>query len=159
MGVDTAQVAGAGAGVVGRIDGEFEGADLGFFGEVAGEELVHGDVGDDLDFVSTASGGAGEKGAGSSGVDVVPVRLDAGEDEHLVAIRGERFEYWGEFEVRAIAFGRPVFHGHAVGDVEGLEALGGLGGFGLGAEHGVQLRQREGGSESAEERAARQGFI
>ncbi len=73
--VDAAQVAGAGAGIGRRIDGELERGDLRLPGELPREQLVHRDVGDDLDFVPATARRAGEERPGGARVDVVPVRL------------------------------------------------------------------------------------
>lgn len=105
---------------------------------MAGEELVEGDFGDDLDLIAAAARGAGEEGAGGAGVDVVPVGLNAGEDEGLGAVGGERFEDGCGGVGRAGVLGEPVFHGHAVGDVEGLETMSGRCGAAEAREHGVE---------------------
>ena len=60
--------------------------------ELPREQLVHRHVGDDLDLVSSAARRAGQKRSGRAGVDVVPVRLDAGQHEHLVPERRQRLQ-------------------------------------------------------------------
>ena len=107
MRVDAAQIAGAGACVGRSIHGQLERSDLRFAGEVTGEQLVHRDVGDDFDFISAAVRGAREKRPGGAGVDVVPVCFDAGQHQHLIPERRQRFKDRGQFESRAFAFRRP----------------------------------------------------
>ena len=66
---------------------------------------------------------AGQERSGRAGVNVVPVRLEAGEHQHLVAERRQRLEDRRELEVAALALRRPVLHRHAVRHVEGLEPV------------------------------------
>ncbi len=75
--VGAAQIAGACARVGGRVHGHFERGQLRFLSEVAAEQLIDGDVGDDFDFVAAAARSAREKRSGSARVDVVPAGLDA----------------------------------------------------------------------------------
>ena len=69
---------------------------------------------------------AGEKRSGGARVDVVPARFDAGQDQHLVPVGGQRLQNRRELESRPFALGRPILHGHAVRHVEGLEAVRGF---------------------------------
>ena len=78
--------------LAGRSMRHFERGQLRFLREVPAQQLIDRDVGDDLDFVLAAARRAGEKRSGSAGVDVIPARLDAGEDQHLVLVGGERFQ-------------------------------------------------------------------
>ena len=143
--VDAAQVAGARAGVGRRIHRQLERGDLRLAGEVPREQLIHRDVGDDLDFVAPAARRAGQERSGRAGVDVVPVRLEPGEHEHLVAERRQRLEDRRELEGRALGLRQPVLHRHAVGHVEGLEPVHRLRrGAREGRRHGIQQRQRQG---------------
>ena len=103
--VDAAQVAGARAGVGRRVHRELERCHLRLAGEMPREQLVHRDVGDDLDFVAAAARRAGQKRPGGAGVDVVPVRLDAREHEHLVAERRQRLENRRQLERAPSPFG------------------------------------------------------
>ena len=121
--VDAAEIAGAGAGVVRRIHRQFERPQLCLAREMPGQQLIHRDIGDDLDFVASASCRAGQKRSRRAGVNVVPVRLEARQDQHLVAKRRERLENRRHLEVGARGLREPVLHRHPVGDVEGLEAL------------------------------------
>ena len=72
MSVNAAQIAGAGSGVGGGIHGKLQRRHLRLAGEVAGEQLVHGDIGDDFDFIASAARGAGEERSGGAGVNVIP---------------------------------------------------------------------------------------
>jgi hypothetical protein len=130
--------------------------------ELLGQDLVHRDIGNDLDFVPAAARGARQEGPRGAGVDVVPVRLQSREDDHLVFVRFQRFEDRREDKVLALALRRPERHGHAIGDVEGLKAMCRLAGRDRAqrerGHHGVEERQRERGAEATQNRAARQGL-
>ena len=121
--VDAAQVAGARAGVGRGVHRQLERRDLRLAGEMPREQLVHRHVGDDLDLVASAARGAGEKRSGGAGVDVVPVRLDARQHEHLIPERRQRLQNRRELERAALALRRPVLHRHPVRHIESLEPM------------------------------------
>ncbi len=121
--VGATEVAGARAGVGRRIHRELERGELRLPGELPRQQLVHRDVGDDLDLVAPAARRAGQERSGGARVDVVPVRLEARQDEHLIAERRQRLEDGRQLEGRAFALRRPVLHRHPVRHIEGLEAM------------------------------------
>src|SRR5579871_6864253 len=90
---------------------------------MAAETFVVRDIGADLDFVVSTARSTGEERSGSTGVYVIPARLDARKDEQLILVRGERLHDGGKFECGTDAFRRPIFHGHSVRNVEGLESM------------------------------------
>ena len=92
MRVDTTQVAGARAGVAGRIHREFERCHLGFAAEVSGEQLVDGYIGKNLNLVSAPARRTGQKRSGCAGMNIVPARAKARQHEHLIPVRRQRFQ-------------------------------------------------------------------
>ena len=160
--VDAAQVARAGAGVVRAVEGHGERRHLGLPREVPGQKLVHRDLAEDLGLVAAAARHAGQERPGGAGVDVVPARVEPGEHDRLVAERRERLEDGRQLEARPLPLRRPVRHGHAVGDVERLEARRGLGGGprrGHGRGHRVEERQRERRADASENRPPGQRLV
>ena len=162
--VDAAQVAGAGAGVVRPVHRHLERGNLRLPCEVAGEELVHRDVRDDLDLVATAPRRPGQERAGGAGVDVVPARAQSRQHDGLVAVRGERLQDRRQLEARSLGLRRPVLHRHAVRDVERLEPVRRLAhrarrGRHRGRRHRVEQRQRERRAEPPEYGPPRQRLV
>ena len=84
---------------------QLERRELRFLRELPRQQLVHRHVGDDLDFVAPAARRAGQERARGARVDVVPVRLEAREHEHLVAERRERLQDGRELEAGPSPFG------------------------------------------------------
>ena len=162
VGVRTAQNPGARTRICRRIHRQLQRGDLRLFRELPREQLVHRHIRDHLDFVPAAACGSRQKRSRRARVNVVPVRAQAGQDEHLVAEGRQRLQNGRELEGGAFAFRRPVLHGHPVRDVEGLEPVRRPGG---GArrrrqrrEHGVEERQRHGRTQPAQHRSSRQRF-
>src|SRR4029453_12290921 len=95
-------------------------------------------------------------------VNVVPARVDSGQHEHLVSERGQWFQDRRELEVATFTLRRPVLHGHAVRHVEGKKAMRSCcrspGRRRKRREHRVEERQRQRGSQPAENRASGQRF-
>ncbi len=112
--VGAAQIAGARAGVGREVHADLERRQRwSFLREVPSEQLVNGDVGDNFDFVLASTRRAGEKRSGGAGVDVVPTRLEAGQNSHLFFVRGQRLHDGREFESGAFAL-PPVQYSMAI---------------------------------------------
>ena len=162
VGVDAAELAAAGAGVVRLVHRQLQRGDLGLVGKVPRQQLVHRHVGDDLHLVAPAAGRAGQERPGGAGVDVVPVRLESGEHEQLIAVRRQRLQDRRQLERGALLPRRPVLHGHPVGHVECLEPVrrppGGVRAQREGGEHGVEERQADRRSQAAQNGPPRQRF-
>ena len=160
--VGAAQDARARTGVRRHVHRQLERRHLRLLPELLRQDLVHRDIGKDLDLVPTAARRAGQEGPRGAGVNVVPVRLQARDDDHLVSVRLQRLEDGRQDKVLAHALRRPERHGHAVGDVEGLKAMCRLAGRNRAhrerGHHGVEERQRERGAETTQNRATRQRF-
>ena len=90
--VHAAQDAGACPRVGRSVHRELERWHLRLAGEMPREQLVHRYVRDDLDLVSSAARRARQKRSGGARMDVVPVRLEAGQDEHLIPVRRQRLQ-------------------------------------------------------------------
>ena len=159
VGVDAAEVAGAGAGVVGRIHRQLERGHLRVAGEVPRQQLVHRHVGDDLDFVAPAARRAGQERARGAGVNVVPVGLESRQHQHPVAERRQRLENRRQLEGRALGLRQPVVHRHPVRDVEGLEPVDRFRrGAGQDRRHRLQQRQADRRAEAPQHGAPRQAL-
>ncbi len=156
--VDAAEIAGAGAGVVRRIHRQFERSQLGLAREMPRQQLIHRDIGDDLDLVPSAPRRAGQKRSRCAGVNVVPVGLEARQHQHLVAKWRERLEDRRHLEAGAGGFRQPVLHRHPVGDVEGLEALHRRGRARDRRCHRIQQRQRQRRAQPTQNGASCQRF-
>ena len=100
--------------------------------------------------------------AGGASLNVVPVRAKAGQHQHLIPVRRQRFQDRRKLEGAALPFRRPVLHGHPVRHVEGLEPVhrfrGGAPAQRQRGNHGLEERQRHRRAEPLQDGAPRQRF-
>ena len=153
MRVCAAQDAGAGAGIRGRIHGEFQRANLRFVAEMTGEQLIDRDIRNDLDFGLAATRRARKKRSGSACVNVIPTRPQTGQHKHLVPVRRHRLENRGKLEVGAFALRRPILHRHSVRDVEGHEPVDRFTCRSCAWDHRIEKGQRDRCSDSPQHRS------
>ena len=162
VGVDATQIAGASARVGRSIHREFERCHLRLPGEVPREQLIHRNVRDDFHLVASAVRRARKKRPGGARVDVVPVRFDARQHQHLVPVRRQRLQNRRKLEGAPFTLRRPILHGHSVRHVERLESMRRLRGGPRPprecGKHGIQKRQRHRRAEPSQHGPPRQRF-
>ncbi len=155
-----------------RLEGELQRRQLRLLAEFLGRDLVQRNAGFE---VGAAAGllrmrARQEARLGARMIAVALARqrirflaAHAAQDDQAVPKRRERLQDLREREGRAVAGRRPARHAHAVGQIEGAEAAHRLRRRllhrGERRHHAVEQRQRDGGSEAAQDGATGQMFL